>query len=154
MKLTRLLAPVVGAIVLVVTPAAAQERRPAVAEPLPSVELPMELARVLRDYERHWRAGSADSLAGLFTEDGVITSRGTWIRGRDAIRAAYQGTSSALQLRAVGYAVGDGVGYIIGAYGYGPDAPGSDQGSFILSLRQDENGRWLIVADLDASASR
>ncbi|MGH9202759.1 MAG: YybH family protein, partial [Vicinamibacterales bacterium] len=56
--------------------------------PLPSVTLPPELDRVLRDYERHWKASDGAALSALFTEDGFI-NRGGWIRGRDAIRAAY-----------------------------------------------------------------
>lgn len=135
-------------LVLCVVSGAAAAQAPT---PLPSVQLPPALARVLRDYERHWRAGQADSLAQLFTEDGVIRSGGGWIRGRAAIRVAYQGTSSALQLRAVAYAMDGSVGYIVGAYGTGPEPPVPDQGSFILSIRQDQRGFWRIAADLDAS---
>lgn len=36
----------------------------AAPEPLPSVELPAELARVVRDYERHWREGNAQVSCG------------------------------------------------------------------------------------------
>ena len=129
-------------------------QRPAVPDPLPSIDLPSDLDRVLRDYERHWRAGNADGLAALFTDDGFVTSRGGWIRGRDAIREAYQDTSSPLRLRAVEYAVEDDVGYIIGAYGYGAELPGPDQGMFILTLNRAEGDRWLISADLDGSMSR
>ncbi len=125
----------------------------AAPEPLPSIDLPPDLDRVLRDYERNWQAGNADSLAALFTEDGFVRSRGRWIRGRDAIRAAYGNTSSPLRLRALEYAVENGVGYIIGAYGYGAEVPVPDQGSFILILRRSESGRWLIAADLDAGRS-
>jgi hypothetical protein len=55
-------------------------QRPA-PERLPSVELPPELARVLRDYEGHWHAGRADSLVALFTPDVFIARRGGWVRG-------------------------------------------------------------------------
>ncbi len=129
-------------------------QRSAAPEPLPSIDLPPELDRVLRDYERNWRAGNADSLATLFTEDGFARSRGGWIRGRDAIREAYGGTSSPLRLRAIEYAVEDDVGYIIGAYGYGAELTVPDQGSFILALFRSDDGLWLIAADLDASVSR
>lgn len=119
----------------------------------PSVELPPGLARVLRDYERHWQAGAADSLAALFTEDGFATGRGGWISGREALLARFRGnTSSPLRLRALSYAAGDTVAYIIGAYGYGaePDVP--DRGRFILALRRSGDGPWLIAGDLDASS--
>ena len=69
---------------------------------VPSVNLPPELDRVLRDYERHWRAGDGAALSALFTEDGFIQRGGPWIRGRDAIRTNYsQMASGNLRLRAV-----------------------------------------------------
>lgn len=123
-------------------------------EPLPSVELSAALERVLREYERHWRAGHADSLAALFTEDGMIANRGGWIRGRGAIRQAYDQTSSELRLRAVAYAIEDRVAYIMGAYGYGSGDSVADRGMFILALRRDSDGKWLIAADLDGSMRR
>jgi ketosteroid isomerase-like protein len=123
----------------------------AAPDPLPTVELPPELDRVLRDYERHWRAGDADALVSLFTGDGFVARRGGWIRGRDALRETLEGTSSDLRLRAVEYAADGSVGYMVGAYGYG-DQPGiPDRGMFILALRRAEDGRWLIAADLDGA---
>lgn len=120
----------------------------AAPEPLPSVELPPELARVLRDYERHWREGNAQGLVQLFTEDGFVARRGGWIRGRDGLEQSLQGTSSDLRLRAVAFETDDRVGYMIGAYSYGPDSS-ADRGMFILTLRKGDDGRWLITADLD-----
>ena len=115
----------------------------------PSINLPPELDRVLRDYERHWKAKDGEALAALFTEDGFI-ARGPWIRGRDAIRAAY-GTSSGgdLRLRALAHATSDTVGYIVGAFRYGEAT--TDGGKFLLALRRAPRGDWKIAADLDAS---
>ncbi len=118
---------------------------------LPSVALPPELDRVLRDYERHWRAGSTEGLVGLFTDDGFVARRGGWIRGSAALREALQRTSSDLRLRAVAYAVDGDAGYIIGAYGYGAEAASQDRGMFILTLRRSTRGQWLITADLDGA---
>jgi hypothetical protein len=123
-------------------------------EPLPSVALPPELERVLRDYERHWHAANADELVALFTDDGFVARRGGWIRGQQGLREALQRTSSDLRLRAVAYAVDGRVGYIIGAYGYGDEPSIPDRGMFILTLRQTEDGRWLIAADLDGAIRR
>lgn len=120
-------------------------------DPLPSVALPPGLERVLRDYERHWRAGNADELVALFTDDGFVARRGGWIRGQAGLRIALQRTSSDLRLRAVEYAVDGRVGYIIGAYGYGNEPSIPDRGMFILTLRQSEDDRWLIAADLDGT---
>ena len=115
----------------------------------PSSNLPAELDRVLRDYERHWKAKDGAALSLLFTEDGFI-ARGPWIRGRDAIRAAYSASSGGdLRLRAVGYATSDTVGYIVGGYRYGEAT--SDGGKFILALRRAPRGDWKIAADLDAT---
>lgn len=44
---------------LLIEPAAAQDQ-------LPSIELPPELDRVLRDYEAGWQGGDAQGLAALF----------------------------------------------------------------------------------------
>jgi hypothetical protein len=120
-------------------------------DPLPSIELPPEIERVLRDYERYWRAGNAEALVGLFTDDGFVARRGGWIRGQAALRDALQRTSSDLRLRAVAYEVGERVGYIVGAYGYGHEPSIPDRGMFILTLRRAEGGRWLITADLDGT---
>jgi uncharacterized protein (TIGR02246 family) len=118
------------------------------------VPLPPELDRVLRDYERGWRAGDAAALAALFSEDGFVLQGGRPpVRGRAAIQVAYSGNAgSPLRLRALAYATADTVGYIIGAYGYG-DEPG-DLGKFTLTLRREERGRWLIFSDMDNSSRR
>jgi ketosteroid isomerase-like protein len=125
--------------------AAAQETPP---PPLPTVTLPPEVDRVLRDYERAWAAGDEAALAMLFTEDGFVLQNGRPpVRGREAIRQAYASYDGALRLRAMGYAVGDSVGYIVGAYSYGDAA--ADIGKFVLALRRGPGGRWLIASDID-----
>jgi len=118
--------------------------------PLPSIALPPELDRVLRDYERGWRAGDEKALAALFTEDGFVPTGGGWVRGRDRIRQTYESSAGDLQLRALAYAVADTVGYIVGAYTYGPESA-TDRGKFVLALRRPPGGRWLIAADIDQS---
>ena len=116
----------------------------------PSIELPDELARVLRDYERGWQARDAAALAALFTEDGFVMSNGRPpVRGREAIRERYANSGGPLALRALAYSIDGGTGYIIGAYGEKPGPP--DDGKFILALRRGPDGRWLIAADMDNS---
>ena len=121
----------------------------AVAAMLPSVALPTALDRVLRDYEREWRAGNAAGLAGLFTEDGFVMQNGRPpVRGRAAIQAAYAGNQgSPLRLRAFAFATADTVGYILGGYAYGEGT--GDTGKFTLTLRRARGGRWLIASDMD-----
>ena len=128
---------------------AAQPRAAPAATALRSVTLPPALDRVLRDYERAWRAKDAAGLAALFADDGFVLQGGRPpVRGRASIQAAYTGSGGgSLRLRPLGYSAADTVGYIIGAYGYG-DTPG-DVGKFTLTLRRDRGGRWLIVSDMD-----
>ena len=116
---------------------------------LPSVVLPPALDRVLRDYERAWRASDAAALASLFAEDGfALQNRTPPIRGRPAIQAAYENQGGgSLRLRALAFSSEDTIGYIIGAYGYG-NTPG-DTGKFTLVLRRSPGGRWLIFSDMD-----
>lgn len=142
---------VIAACVSFALPLLAQEpsERSSV-EPLPSIVLPAELDRVLRDYERHWSDGNAEGLVSLFAPDGMIRRRG-WIQGHAALREGLQGSEGDLRLRAVGYAADGTVGYILGAYGFGAGAQPPDRGVFILTLRREGDGRWLITADLDAS---
>lgn len=121
------------------------------AMPLPSVALPPDLDRVLRDYERAWEAGDAPALASLFTEDGFVPTGARWVRGHDAIREAYARAGGALRLRALAYAVQDTVGYIVGAYGYGDEPSTGDRGKFVLAVRRSPGGPWRIAADLDST---
>jgi ketosteroid isomerase-like protein len=116
---------------------------------LPSVSLPADLDRVLRDYEKAWRSGDASNVAALFSVDGFVLQNGRApVRGRAAIAKAYTGQAGGeLRLRALGYAVADTVGYIIGAYAYGA-TPG-DVGKFTLTLRRPRGGPWEIFSDMD-----
>ncbi len=117
-----------------------------------SVDLPAELARVLRDYEKAWSARDPDGLAALFTEDGfVLSPQRPPVRGRQAIRRRYQGSGGPLALRALAYAAAGDVGYIIGAFARERGA--DDIGKFTLTLRKVE-GRWLIMSDMDNGNTR
>ena len=137
--------------------ASAQTNPPSPAAPvesLPSVTLPSEVDRVLRDYESAWRANDIPALVALFTEDGFVLQPGKQpARGREALANVYRGQAGGmLKLRALAYATDDKLGYIIGAYGYG-DAPG-DMGKFTLTLKK-VGGKWMIASDMDnGNASR
>ena len=129
-------------------PVAAQQ--PSADAALPSVELPAEIDRVLRDYEKAWRARDATALSELFADDGFVLSGGRPpVRGRAAIRSAYAGAGGPLSLRALAFSVGGDAGYIIGAFG--PRAGDPDTGKFVLALKRGRDGRWLIMADMDNS---
>ncbi|HUS10500.1 MAG TPA: nuclear transport factor 2 family protein [Pyrinomonadaceae bacterium] len=120
---------------------------------VPSVDLPPELARVLRDYEAAWQKGDAAALANLFTEDGFVLGQGrTPVRGRAAIQKLYTRNGAPLSLRALAYQTSGNVGYIIG--GYGAERGKPDDGKFTLTLHRAEDSRWLIVSDMDNSNRR
>jgi len=114
------------------------------------VKLPAALARVLTDYETAWRKRDAAGLANLFTDDGFVLSNGRPpIRGRAAIQRAYTGAGGPLALRAMAFATDGSVGYIIGAFARHDGEP--DIGKFTLTLKKADDGRWLIVSDMDNS---
>ena len=143
---------VISGLMLVTGPLLGQNvPQPVHAPVLRNAGLPPDLDRVLRDYERAWRAGDAVALASLFAVDGfLLQSNQPPVRGRTAIRAAYEGRGGGpLRLRALAFAADDTTGYIIGAYGYG-DAPG-DTGKFTLTLRRALGEPWLIFSDMDNS---
>jgi uncharacterized protein (TIGR02246 family) len=129
------------------TPVAARQEA---QEQLPTVVLPAELQRVLSDYELAWRARDAAALAELFAPDGFVMAPGRPpARGRDEIRRYYTGRGGPLSLRALAFATADTVGWIVGGYTAVPGQP--DGGKFTLTLRRGDDGRWLIVTDMDNS---
>jgi len=129
----------------------AGQEPPLVAEP--SIQLPPELDRVLRDYERAWSSKDAAALSQLFADDGyVLPNGGPPVKGRTAIRNHYTGAGGPLFLRAYKYAADGTVGYIIGGYAGEKGRP--DIGKFTLTLRKGGDGRWLIVSDMDNANRR
>jgi ketosteroid isomerase-like protein len=117
--------------------------------PLPSVELPPPLARVLRDYETAWMANQPVALARLFTADGMALPNGRPpARGATQIAAEYAKVAGApLSLRALAYSVSGDMAYIVGGFAPVRDQP--DFGKFVLVLRRAPDGRWKIAADMD-----
>jgi ketosteroid isomerase-like protein len=119
----------------------------------PSIELPPEFDRVLREYEAAWSRRDAPALARLFTEDGyVMANGGVPVKGRPAIEKHYTGAGGPLFLRAFAYAAEGSVGYILG--GFTPQQGGADAGKFTLTLRKGSDGRWLIASDMDSANRR
>lgn len=117
---------------------------------IPSVALPEEFAQILRYYEKFWSEKDLGALARLFTEDGCVLSSGAHpVCGRKAIEAFYHGHGGTLELRAIAYAKGETIGYIIGGYTWIPG--GQDKGKFTITLRKNKSGRWKIVSDMDNS---
>ena len=123
------------------------------AAQLPTVVLPPELARVLTDYEKAWRAHDAAALAILFAEDGFVLSNGALpVRGRPEIAKAYADAGGDLVLRAFAFATEGSLGYIVGGFSRKEGQP--DVGKFTLTLRRAGDGRWFIVSDMDNGNAR
>ena len=134
-----------AAATLFVAPVYAQKATTAAESP--SVTLPPELDRVLRDYEKNWTGKNPPGLSELFIEDGFALMSGTTgARGRPTIAKIYASAGGELRLRALAYSAEGNTGYIIGAYGYGAGSP--DTGKFVLAL-QKVGSKWLIAADID-----
>jgi ketosteroid isomerase-like protein len=148
------LAPLLAFVLLAASASPAAAQAPSPGRPaLPSVTLPPALDRVLRDYERAWVARDAAGLAAIFAADGFVLANGEPpVRGRPAIQAAYASSGGALALRALHYATGDTVGYIVGTFAAGASQP--PQGKFVLALRRSPGGPWQIAADIDNLDSR
>lgn len=111
-------------------------------------DLPPAVARVLTDYEAAWQKKDAAALAALFAEDGFVLSSGAPpVRGRAAIEKHYEGAGGPLALHALDFATEGSTGYIIGGFSRQKGEP--DVGKFTLTLRRGDDGRWLIVSDMD-----
>lgn len=118
-------------------------------KPPPTIQLPAELDRVLRAYERAWSSKDAAGLARLFMTDGMALPNGTPpVLGSGAIEAHYAATSgSPLALRAFAYSVSGNLAYVIGGFAASVGEP--DMGKFVLVLRRATDGRWWLIADID-----
>jgi ketosteroid isomerase-like protein len=120
----------------------------AVPAPLPSIDLPPPLARVLTDYETAWRNRDAAALARLFASDRVVVPNACPpVKSRDDVERCYAGSGGPLSLRAFAFGSDGAMGYIIGAYA--PEKGQPDTGKFTLTLWRGGDGRWLIVSDMD-----
>jgi len=136
---------ILGLLLSSLTVLSAQQASTAVESP--SIALPPEINRVLRDYEKGWSDKDPQGLSQLFAQDGFALMSGTnGARGRPAIATIYASAGGDLRLRALAYSAEGNTGYIIGAYRYGAD--NQDSGKFVLAL-QKVGGKWLIAADID-----
>jgi uncharacterized protein (TIGR02246 family) len=132
--------------------AAGRTAQPPSVPPQPSVTLPPDLARVLTDYEAAWSSRDAAALARLFADDRVVVPNACPpVKGRAAVQQCYTGSGGGLSLRAVAFGTDGSIGYIIGAYTQQKGQP--DGGKFTLTLLKEE-GRWLILADMDRGYPR
>lgn len=116
--------------------------------PLPAVELPADLARLLREREKGWNDKAA--LARLVTEDSLVldSREPVWIRGRDEV-STYLSELFARPYRItpVTYGVEGSTGHIAGYFTRGDGASARHFGHVLFSLQKGADGAWRIAAE-------
>ena len=122
-----------------------------VLPPQPSVDLPPEIDRVIREWERATKSADARAFAALFTEDGLMSQPNGWIRGRDAIRSAAGDIPAAdLRVRAHQFAAEDSVATVTGSLSDTSSSSVRDVARVTFTLRRAIGG-WLITSFLRAN---
>jgi predicted TIM-barrel fold metal-dependent hydrolase/ketosteroid isomerase-like protein len=115
---------------------------------LPAVELPEDLARLLRAREKGWNDQPA--LAALYAEDSVLLDHDAhnWIRGRAPVTAYLsERFARAYRITPVAYGAEGSIGYIACYLTRGEGADARHFGDVLLSLRKESDGAWRIAAE-------
>ena len=125
-------------------------RSPAVsalfAAQIPVVDLPADLAALLREFEGRWRARDAAGLASLFTESGVMQVGRDWKIGRDGIHLAQLGRGGNIRLDAQAFEAGPSFGYVAGAYRADDETAPGELGRFLIVAGRAPGGPWRVTA--------
>ena len=114
----------------------------------PAIELPEELAAVVRERNRRWN--DQEGLAELYTENGLYFVGRTvgWVRGRDIVAGYVRWTISdtPYHIKPITY---DLSGSSAKVAGYFVEADGTDRhfGFFLLVMTKESDGRWRIAAE-------
>jgi predicted TIM-barrel fold metal-dependent hydrolase len=116
---------------------------------LPVIELPEDLARLLRDRDEAFKQKDPAIMAKLYTEDALFLNPldPKWLRGEPAIAFVAKNTDGNFRAVPVAYAAGDSVGYIAGYWTSGEGAATHYDSNFLLSLRKGSDGKWRIAAE-------
>jgi uncharacterized protein len=116
--------------------------------PLPAVELPADLARLLRDRESGWNDEKA--LARLVTEDSLVldAQEPAWIRGRaDVSTYLAERFARPYRITPIAYRVEGSTAYIAGYFTRGDGASAKHFGQVHFSLQKSTDGAWQIAAE-------
>jgi predicted TIM-barrel fold metal-dependent hydrolase len=117
--------------------------------PLPAIELPEDLALLLREREKGWNDKPA--LTGLFTEGSLVLDfrEPHWIHGRDAVTTYLAGLfARPYRMTPISYGAQGSAGHIAGYFTRGEGASARHFGHFLLSLQKSDDGRWRIAAEI------
>jgi ketosteroid isomerase-like protein len=116
--------------------------------PVPAVEMPPDVARLLRARAERWNDKAA--LADLYTEDSLVFDfdHPGWVRGRAAV-AAHLSTFFArpFRLTPLDYAGGGSSGHVAGYFTRKDGASIRHFGFFYLELAQGGDGTWRIAVE-------
>jgi uncharacterized protein (TIGR02246 family) len=112
---------------------------------LPTVELPAELAPLIREFEAAQKSGDPAAFAALFTPDGFYRQPTGWVRGTQRIAAGrINERPEEVRVKLHQVTIGDSTTTIIASLAH----PGSDhdiaKATFTLARARD--GRWLIAS--------
>lgn len=130
-----------------VSPAGA-ELRNRLNLPVPVVELPPDLARLLRERAERWNDKTA--LADLYTEDGLAFDPYSpgWVRGRAAVAAHLSDVfARPFRLTPLAFASAGSSGHIAGYFTRGDGPSLRHIGSFYLGLARGGDGVWRIAVE-------
>jgi predicted TIM-barrel fold metal-dependent hydrolase len=116
--------------------------------PLPAVEIPADLARLLHEREKGWNDKAA--LTPLFTEDSLVLDyrEPLWIHGRDEVTTYLSELyAKPYRMTPVAYTVEGSTGSIAGYFTRGEGAATKHFGHFLMSVKKGPDGMWRIAAE-------
>lgn len=122
--------------------------------PMPAVELPEELTRLLRDKERFGgREKNAAALAQLYAKDVLVLnpSGPTWLRGERALAYVINNTVIS-RLVPTAYEADGGAGYVAGYESSGEGEAARYVSNFLYVVRKGADGRWRITSETFTAA--
>jgi predicted TIM-barrel fold metal-dependent hydrolase len=119
--------------------------------PLPAIQLPEELKRLINAREKAWN--DKISLGAHYTEDSIMLNTlnedlPTWIKGQSAVAEQLSNYfAKPYRITPIAYKVNDSTGFIAGYYSRGEGESIRHFGHIFLLLSEDSSGKWLIAAE-------
>ncbi len=115
---------------------------------LPAVELPEDLAEVLRQRQELVKSKDPAVMSQLYTDGAMVLDAMApiWLKGDDGVRFVAQSMGS-LPMTPMAFDVTGDSGYIAGTYTVGEGEQRQHLSNFLLVLRKSEEGRWRIAVE-------
>lgn len=115
---------------------------------LPSVQLPAELAHLIREFGKNWN--SKTGLAPLFSEDSMIVKSDVdnWVKDKAVVADIWSQTyGEEFTLIPVSYKIDNAAGYIM-AYIADAETPPTIFGQAMIALEKEKDGKWRIAGKM------